>query len=62
MSGTMNLILNVNGTMPSNQTYIYYVIGGAISYLVIAIFSEWIYGNRKKFFPLFVWVVIGLLY
>ena len=59
----MQYMLGVNGASPeTTQTYVFYVGGGALSYFVIALVSDRIYGRRVKFLPLMVWVVISFVY
>lgn len=59
----MCYILKLKGMVPqTKQTYTYYVIGAVLSYLTIAIGSDWIYGKRKKFYPLYIWLLISIIY
>lgn len=63
MSGTMLFMLDVEGANPlSTRTYVSYVTGGALSFFVIALISDKIYGRRVKFLPLMVWVLISFVY
>ena len=62
MSDTLIYSLKIRGQNPKNTQYDYYVAGGALSLLFIAAFSEVIFKQRNKFFPLIVWTTISLLY
>jgi hypothetical protein len=63
MSQTMCDILQIGGITPlSIKTYQFYVLGGVVAYLMIACFGELIFGNKRKFFTLFVWVTLTILF
>jgi hypothetical protein len=46
----------------TEHTYEYYVCGGGIAYIIIALFGEIMFGGRRKFYPLFIWIIINLIY
>lgn len=63
MSSTMCYILDLRGMEPlSLKSYDFFIIGGALSYIQIALTSECIFGRRKTFYPLFVYVITLLVY
>lgn len=64
MSDTLSYSLKIGGQnfKTTDLEYNYYVMGGAFSLVVIAAFSERVFKQRNKFFPLFVWTSILMLY
>jgi hypothetical protein len=56
-------ILKLTTLSPQTITsYRFYVLGGVLAYICIAVFGEALFGNKRKFFTLFVWVSLSIVF
>ena len=63
INSDLNYSLRLSGLyLPDQDGYLYYVTGGAVSLLVIALLSDLIYKEPKKWIPCTVWVTITVFY